>query len=273
MRRRHGIEIHEQAWCPASLRDAATDFLQFAANVGAHYRNTVPILRSALQETAARRVVDLCSGGGGPWLTLHRELAREPRARLPITLTDLHPNREAFRHAAERTGGVLRGSDEPVDATRVPAALDGFRTLFGSFHHFRPEAARGILQDAVAKKQGIGVFDASREPAMLLTVLLGPLLVLALVPFIRPFRLSRLVWTYLIPALPLLATFDGIVSCLRCYTPDELRALSNGLEGVPYHWETGRAPMPMAPFHVTYLVGWPSEPASSGPATSPAAVH
>jgi len=30
----HLIEIHEQPWCPASLRDALTDYLQFAIESG-----------------------------------------------------------------------------------------------------------------------------------------------------------------------------------------------------------------------------------------------
>src|SRR5439155_21664731 len=115
---------------------------------------------------------------------------------------------------------------EAVDATSGPPALSGFRTLFSSFHHFRPEEARRILADAVRQRQGIGVFEATQRsaPAML-AMLLTPLFVLLATPFIRPFRLSRLFWTYLLPVVPIVALFDGVVSCLRTYTPTELRAL------------------------------------------------
>src|SRR5450759_4223616 len=34
-------------------------------------------------------------------------------------------------------------------------------------------------------------------------------------PWIRPFRWSRLLWTYLIPIIPLVFLFDGVVSCHR----------------------------------------------------------
>ncbi len=263
MRRRHWIEIHEQPWCPPSLRDAATDFLQLAVNLGDHYRYVFPILCEAIKRTAPRRIVDLCSGGGGPWLKLHRELPEHAGRAVPITLTDLHPNLEAYRYAHERSNGALEGWDRSVDATDVPEELDGFRTLFSSFHHFQPEAARGILQDAVLKRQGIGICDTSRGWGMLLFMSVALVLVPLSVPLVRPFRWTTLFWTYLLPLLPLLTVFDGVVSCLRSYTPDELRELTRGLEGEPYEWEIGRAPLPNAPFHVTYLIGCPVSPDDS----------
>ena len=39
--------------------------------------------------------------------------------------------------------------------------------------------------------------------------------VLLATPFILPFRWSRLFWTYIVPALPLVLTFDVVVSLLR----------------------------------------------------------
>ena len=44
-------------------------------------------------------------------------------------------------------------------------------------------------------------------------------------PACPPFRWSRLLWTYLVPVIPLVLLFDGIVSCLRSYRPDELLKL------------------------------------------------
>ena len=206
-----------------------------------------------------RRVVDLCSGGGGPWLVLHRRVGEGSAEPLSITLTDLHPNVTAYAFARERTDGIVTGREEAVDATRVPTELEGIRTLFGSFHHFRPEMARAILQDAVAHRRGVGIFDGSREWRMLLVMPFVLLAVPLSVPFIRPFRWTRLFWTYLIPLLPLVAVFDAIVSCLRCNTMRELQALTEQLEGDPYEWEIGRRRGRWAPFHVTYLVGWPKE--------------
>jgi len=145
---------------------------------------------------------------------------------------------------------------DPVDARAVPAALDGFRTVFTAFHHFRPAEARAILADAVAKRQGIAVFEAARRaPWEILVVALTWLGVLIAAPFIRPWRWSRFFWTYLPPILPLLGTFDGVVSCLRAYSPAELRELVRGLD--TYDWEVGDIRGGWSPLRGTYLIGVP----------------
>ena len=46
-----------------------------------------------------------------------------------------------------------------MSATAVPARLSGFRTMFTSFHHFKPEQAQAILADAVRNRCGIGIFE------------------------------------------------------------------------------------------------------------------
>lgn len=256
MRRMHLLEIEDQPRCPAVLRDAATDFLQFMIVKTDTYGPAIPHLRAALERAGTRQVVDLCSGGGGPWPGLLPQLDT-PAAPVEVRLTDRYPNHEAFEQARERTGDRLAFHPEPVDATALPSGLTGFRTLFTAFHHFPPEAARAILADAVRAGQGIGVFEATQRSApSLLATAFSPLLVLLVTPFIRPFRWSRLLWTYLIPLVPLLVLFDGLVSCLRTYTPRELRAMADSLDARGYAWEIGEA-KGRGPVPVTYLLGIP----------------
>jgi hypothetical protein len=172
-----------------------------------------------------------------------------PEFDVPVVLTDKYPNRLA-------RSGQLPFDPVPVDATAVPSDLEGFRTLFTSFHHFRPAEARAILADAVRQGQGIGVFEISRRaPIEIALIAFTWFAVLMLVPFIRPFRWSRLAWTYLPPVLPLVGAFDGVVSCLRTYSPAELRALLHGLDS--HDWQVGETRSPGSPLVVTYLVGVP----------------
>ena len=269
MPRLHLLEIHEQPWCPQPVRDGATDCLNLLANLAHQYAFVTPKLRQALAAASqngapVRRIVDLCSGGGGPWPTLHRRLMTQVDE---IVLTDLYPNRPAMAHAARRSQGRLRGYSAPVEATRTPSSLTGFRTLFTAFHHFAPPDARAILQDAVNHGQGIAVFEqTARNPVALGMMLILPLLALLLTPFVRPWRVERLFWTYVIPAIPLVLGFDGVVSCLRTYSPKELAALIAGLEGPPYVWKIGRLPSPLSPVGVIYLIGYP-QAAQDGGAT------
>lgn len=254
MRRIHFFEIEDQPWCPAPVRDAATDFLQFALHAGGNYMPVAPLLRREIERLGVRRIIDLCSGGGGPWQRLLGEVVGSGGA-VQVHLTDRYPNLDALRRAQSRSGGRLHFHPEPVDAMRVPPELEGFRTMFTAFHHFPPAAAHAILKDAVENRQGIGIFETTqRSVRSVLVTAIAPLLVLLATPWIRPFRWSRLFWTYVVPAVPMVVLSDGIVSCLRTYSVAELQELAEGLGDEEYLWRAGlaegRAPVP-----ITYLIG------------------
>jgi hypothetical protein len=252
--RLHLVEIHDQAWCPAGVRDAITDLLQLTLTTVHHYAPAGPVLERALRLAGAGTIVDLGSGGGGPWSRVLPDLARNgltPR----VVLTDKYPNLPALQRVAARLGTGAQVEAASVDARAVPPHLAGFRTMFTMFHHFAPADARAVLADAVRGARGVAVFEATRRSPLTLVAMLGFVCVLFVVPFLRPFRWDRLFWTYLVPLVPLAAVWDGLVSCLRTYTPAELRRLAAGLDG--WQWEAGEVSRRGWPFPVTYLVGYP----------------
>ena len=257
MKRFQLIEIEDQPWLPNSLRDALTDYLQYITDKTQPYQPIVPLLENALEQNAVRQIIDLCSGGAGPWVSLHSVLRTTPPIK--ILLTDKFPNRQAFERAKSLSNGAIDFVAESVDAADVPNNLDGFRTLFASFHHFNPRQARSILNDAVRKNKGIAIFEATHRslPAILLMFFI-PFAVFIFTPFIRPFRPSRLFWTYLFPLVPLIVLFDGIVSCLRTYNPSELESLTAELASEnEYVWRVGEQKNKNSPLPVTFLIGYP----------------
>jgi len=259
MRRMQLIEIHDQAWFPRSLRDATTDTLQFILNLANLYKPIAPRLRRAFEDARTHRVLDLCSGGGGPWLRLYRAFEEGENSPVDICLTDKYPNIAAFEHARTASQNKIHFHADPVDATQIPTELKGFRTFFTSFHHFPPQEARAILQNAVDTQQGIGIFEAPRRhPLAIFLVFLLPVVALALIPFVRPFQWSRLIWTYLIPIIPFVLLFDGVVSCIRTYSPKELRELTEGLSANAYEWDIGEDEGGLLPISITYLIGFPN---------------
>ena len=261
MARTHLIEFHDQSWCPPGLRDAFTDFLQHSVDSEDIFTNIVPILRQALDATGESRIIDLGSGAGGPWRRLHPRVYPDGEKSLEVLLTDRFPNKGAIDTIAESYGPQLNFHPTPVDARAVPEELAGFRTMFHSFHHFTPPDARLIFLDAVRQKRGIGIFEATeRRPLSLAIQFLLPFLVLLKVPSIRPFKWSRLLWTYLIPVLPPMMLFDGFVSCLRSYSPAELKAMIDSVEAADFEWKIGHVKVPSFPVRVTYAIGYPSPP-------------
>jgi hypothetical protein len=253
VRRIQFIEIHEQSWCPSFLRDGVTDALQFGFNLFKTYGPIAPRLQSAIDAAGSGSIVDLCSGGGGPWLDLSRKLHGK-QGPLQIWFTDKYPNQAAVKNTESDSEKRITFYPEPVDAANVPPDLKGLRTMFTSFHHFAPDAARAILQNAVDARSSICVFEISRRSAS--TIALTFAFVFGLwvgTPWIRPFRWSRLFWTYVVPVIPVILLFDGVVSCLRTYSPKELREIVDRLDAADYQWDmdvecTGRVP-------VTFLIG------------------
>ena len=200
MRRIQFIELHEQPWFPSSLRDEITDALQFGLNLLKAYAPIAPLVGSVVNSTESRTIVDLCSGGGGPWLGLYRRLQNTTLA-LHIWLTDKYPNLGAFQSVRAVSESYLTFYQSSVDAMKVPPELKGFRTIFSAFHHFSPEEARAILQDAVDASQSIGIFEITRRaPSTVGLMFPWALMSFVSTPFIRPFRWSRLLWTYLVPS-------------------------------------------------------------------------
>jgi hypothetical protein len=132
--------------------------------------------------------------------------------------------------------------------------------MFSSFHHFPPAQARSILQNAIDARQGIGIFEiTSRTPAAICMMFLWCLTPFLLTPSIRPFRWTRVFYTYVLPIIPLVLLFDGLVSCLRTYQTRELRELVQDLAGNEYYWEIGEQAGTFSPLPVTYLIGYPRE--------------
>jgi hypothetical protein len=255
MKRRQLVELEDLPWWPRLFRDAATDYLVAALRHVKTYNALAPRLADAIRRSGASQVVDLCSGGGGPWPDLAPAL-RTLGVDVPIVLTDKFPNLEALRRVTPRSPG-LRFEAEPISALDVPTRLTGFRTIFTAFHHFCPEGARSILAAAVRDRQGIVIAEAtSRSALTLATMALVPLAVWVLTPAVRPFRWSRLFWTYLVPVIPLAILWDGVVSCLRIYTPDEMLAMAQDVGG-DYQWEAGVLHSAGAPTPIPYLIGTP----------------
>lgn len=249
MRRLHLFEIHDSEFCPDVIRNGLTDFLEMSIEVFDTYGPIRAHITDLLASYGPRTVIDLCSGAGGPW----PHWVRKGLVDASITLTDKFPSARTCEHLAGSGIRSLSYRKDPVDATKVPSELSGLRTIFTAFHHFRPEQARAIIADAVAKRQPIGIFElTSRQPRALLSMFLSPVGVWLLTPRMARIGWRKLLLTYVIPLIPLCVLIDGVISCFRTYSTDELREMVSGLE---YSWSIGTVGTRGGP--ITYLMGSP----------------
>lgn len=257
MARIHLFEFEDQVWFPSFLRNYVTDFLQFLSNKAKVYESVVDEIAEVTIRHGSNKIIDLGSGGGGGLLWLNEALQKKIPS-LKITLTDLYPNISAFEYTKSKSSAIDY-SKQPVDATDVPTNLVGFRTQFLSFHHFMPAQATQIIQNAVDSNQAIGIFEIQdRSLPSSFLMLFSPLSVIIVTPMIKPFNLGRIIFTYLIPIIPLVVLWDGIVSCLRTYSVDELHGLISNVQNKDkFDWKIDKK-KGKAGF-VILLIGTPKE--------------
>jgi hypothetical protein len=256
MGRIHAFEFEDLQWFPRNLRNYATDFLQFGANAFDMYKEVIPILQKGIDKSGNNTIIDIASGGGGGLITIARHLKKQ-NPNLKIILTDFYPNLEAFKRTQLQTPETFEYISEPVNAMAVPASLNGLRTQFLSLHHFKPEQVKAILQNAIDNNQPIAIFEGQqRTIKSMIPMLFSPISVLLSTPFIRPFKLDRILFTYLIPVLPLFIMWDGVISVLRTYTVEELNSIILELNHhEQFDWEVGIAKG--KPVDVGFLLGTP----------------
>jgi hypothetical protein len=197
-------------------------------------------------------------------LNIRNILAHEFNEPVEVILTDLFPNIEAFKKREAEGKGDVKARYEPVNALDVPPDLRGVRTLFSVLHHFKPEAARRLLADAVRKREPIAVFEPLERKLHILLFFAFTIFWHALImtPIVGKMTWQRFLLTYLIPLAPACIWWDGMVSVLRTYTPEELRELAESVGAPDYQWEAGRFYIP-GPFKIKtptiYLIGFPKQ--------------
>jgi hypothetical protein len=252
------FEIHDQRWFPDFLRREVLDALQMILERTNAYLPIASRLRAALDYSGTCTVLDLFSGAGGPWPSLIRLYESKSARSLQVFLTDKFPAASNGDRNCKGSSNTLHFIGESVDATAIPDRLHGFRTIFSSFHHFDPAQALCFLRESARNGQGIGVFEiASRHAFTLGSVFTMPVLDWLFVIFRRPFRWSRILWTYVVPIVPAVLFVDGLISCLRAYSLADLHAMTAAVHGRDYEWQIGEESMSRLPLRVTYLLGFP----------------
>ena len=262
------LELHEQSWIPSSLRSDLQIGLSTMVRTLRLYHDVWKKLQHWVQTAQVDEILDLCSGAGGPAQTLVEASLAATGDSPRMILSDLYPQEESMQSLCEKYPKWIQQAPEPVDATSVGSA--GYngegkvraRSLIACFHHFPPELATQMVQDAIHHRAPVLILEPmTRSVQALLNATVGSGF---LVPLLRLTQKPRSPGTFLrFPLNALQCLFDGMVSVMRTYTPEEIRAMTD-VEGSDYVWEIGvEKGLTIEPFptlhHITYALGTPRE--------------
>jgi len=242
MKRIHLFEFEDQSWFPGFLRSSLTRLIVVMHRIFGTAKTVSELLEELLLKTGRNQIVDLCSGSSGPMVDAINQLReKEKFADVRLTMTDLFPSKQMVKQFSD-PDSPIRFLPQPIDAADVPSHLEGLRTMICSFHHMDPDTAKSILQSAAKDRQPIFIFELSDNSVpMILPFLFSPVnvvMALVLTPLVRPITFAQILFTYLIPIIPLTFAWDGVVSNARTYTQSDIQELLEEVDSGDYRWET-----------------------------------
>jgi hypothetical protein len=263
MKRRHLFEFNEQKWLPSFMNSWITAILRISHMYMENGKVWAPKVSELLKKSGKNKIVDLCSGSGGPLFDLLKILAAKHDLHPEVTMTDLIPNMITANEVNSQHSGIHYLTSS-VNAKEVSKDIEGVRTIFLGFHHMKPEDAFQILENAFHNREYIFISETTqRSPLALIIYGLAPIHFFKLTLEIKPTRL-QLFFTFVIPILPLMLGWDNVISCLRTYSASELREMTAKLKSDHYKWEIGALYNPKIPTPYPYLMGYPvNEPPHS----------
>lgn len=235
------FESHELPYMPAALKVLFREILSWQQDIGCVYSAAVPVVSDWLNSTGATSILDLCSGAGGPGITLVKALRAGGVSSAKIKLTDLYPATDVYGKMQAANAECVTYEATSVDATNSRRD-DTFRvrTLLSAFHHFSPQFAQKILADAAQNSDGICIMDPfHRDLWHLLSVPIGTTLGAQLYPVLRDRSPFAIAMCNVTPVIPAMFFWDSIASVLRGYTEEELLTLTRIPECDAFEWHAG----------------------------------
>ncbi len=240
MKRMQLFEFEDFNWFPNSLRMCMTRYIVTIHKILETEPQIASILKNLLSKTNSTKLVDFCSGGGGPMPTVLKLIKEDPNFKdLTLTLTDLYPNFEAAEEINVENKDITYLLDS-VDATQSNDHLVGVRTMICSLHHMPVNVVKNIFTRVSENKQAFLAFEISDNsyPKWLWWIafpfnIIGTFL---LTPLVRPLTWQQIVFTYVIPILPILIAWDGAVSNARTYTEEDLKEILKEIPSQNYTW-------------------------------------
>lgn len=217
----HLFEFNDLPVLPESIRATLRDLCELCNSGFRSFNHEVAkqVLDRA-REQGSRTIVEL--GAGTAPIT--RILAADPAAKgMTLVPCDLLPDLDAYRELAAAHPDSVRPCEESVDYTRPKSWGPGsIAVLVGTFHHIDPRDRDRTLAALSKSADHVMVFEPLRNTpfSMLLsTTAVVPALLLPLAYLGKPGRLRRFLWCWLVPVVPFIFFWDGLVSCMRQWSP------------------------------------------------------
>ena len=250
MIRKELFEFEDFSWFPTSFRVGMTNLILVLHKMMGTTEVLSNLIIDLRKKVHFNTIVDLGSGSGGPMLGVIKKINEdETDAQLNLILTDLHPNSKLVEKINTDDNEFVNYHKNPINATSLSEAPKGLKTMIASFHHMNPAIAKNILKSALKTNEPILIYEIAKNNVpfiawlLLLPISLSILFIMSwiMTPFSKNLTFTQLLFTYLIPIIPLAYAWDGQASIMRTYTFEDIEFLLSDLKTSNYSWEVNDA--------------------------------
>jgi len=219
------FEFNERNECPEFIRDSIVEILGKGVRWSKYFNNSIQAFIEFANQVDTTTFLDLCSGSGEPAAIFVEELIRQGNTQFKFVLSDLFPKIHSMNSVAKQFPEQIQVITTPIDATDVQNEYDqAARTIINAFHHFPPKLAKNIIKDCVKKNRGIFIIESFPRSLIKYFSIMPYVAVSYLVnPFItQKDRMLKILFSFVIPLIPVLGLWDGFISTCRIHSKDEL---------------------------------------------------
>ncbi|MCB9284138.1 MAG: hypothetical protein H6563_08710 [Lewinellaceae bacterium] len=267
MKRIELFEFEDFNWLPGFIRTGVTNLIRVFHRLIGTSDVLVDLITECRKKISFTQIVDLGSGSGGPMIGVIEEINKRSTGENPINLllSDKYPNVKTVQQINNLKIPYVTYHANSLDALEIGNAPKGLKTMIASFHHMKPKIARRILDAAEKKKEPILIYEiAENNIPVVLWCLLLPLSLVILVimslimtPFVRRLTATQLIFTYIIPIIPVVYAWDGQASIMRTYTFEDIKGLIGERDNESYTWEVSPAIKRNGKKAGYYIFGYP----------------
>mgnify|MGYP005992915527 CR=1 FL=1 len=211
MRRKQIRQIINLKWFPTHLKTLIAEFLSwFVLKVNAS-KPFIPVINDILTREKLTRIINIEFNVGAGVETVTPFLGKEIKV-------------QSIYHEKFNTN------------------KNGLYLYVNCFHQLSYEQAKSSLKKICESGNPIAIVEGNNDSLWQIVgmTIFVPITVLLSAPFVKPFRVSRLLFTYIIPLLLIVIMIDGCVALLKLYNPSDLAKITSDLQIKNYEWKTGK---------------------------------
>lgn len=210
------------------------------------HRLWLPMIRKFSQQNKGETLLDPCAGSGHVNLLIAKELEKEEDFKFYLSdfMTDRAP--KFAKQINEANHPNIHYIEHSVDLLQMKDEVEFPKVFINSFHHFSPDQVAKIFRDHARVKKDILILEYCRKtPLNFFSMVTGPFIGMLLFPLIVEKKdiLWSFIFVFIIPLIPLMLLWDGVISSLRTYSRMDIEKilLQEGIKDFKVEFKSARS--------------------------------